>query len=790
MQFRYVLLSGMLAAALLPAAAFSLWQFGDVRERIAVEDARQVRLAGEAAAVVAQTVENATRAVLVAAYSASIPLSEQPTPALVRTLGETLRRIALSQPVIENLHIDDATLKSRIFWPLHNDEGASNLNMNHADRWHAGVLERSPGTAAVSPVFLAKGAFEGLTVNIAAAIPPTGHSKETNGRETGASGAVGVVSAALRLGEFGRLMQERLTGTDLSAVLFDEAGRVIFPLEGASRDRAAAIGRALGVGGAGAGPVDKRTHAAGSEKAGKAEKPSARTVELFSVPSEAADEKTGVAQGEAASYKIAYVRAALPQGAPDWTVVLYREASARTAEMTVLQHRALAWVGLVLFMTTLVSAGISTGLSRAVEKLSRFLESRRSVPVEAERIRFPRELADFQAAYAETKAELDRNEVALRALNAELHAAVRARTAELEARRATLEALFDGMAEGVVLFDSDCIAAMNREAKRFFPTLAYGDAASAVWAQLGLKAAPQSGSTEIVKTPAGVREVLRFEVRAKGSEGEELGGALAAKPEAESDASRLEGLLIRDVTAREEVAQLKENLLGMAAHELKTPIQTLSLEVEMLGRVDSDAERAPILNDLAESVRHLKTLVHDWLDVARIEGGVFSVVKAPVQLPLIVRRAARMTHARYPFQTVEWHFEEEAECLLGDGERLLQLFSNLLVNAARYRQLERGSSVRVEGVRRGDMIEIAIDDDGIGIAPENREKVFERFFQVDATNRRRSGGTGQGLVIARAICRAHGGDIRVEASRRPEGGSRFIVTLPAFALESVAASPL
>ena len=120
MRFRNALLVGTLAAALLPALAFSVWQYDYVQERIASEDARQMQLAAEAASVVAETVERARRAVLVAAYSASIPLSEAPTPALVRMLGETLRRIALSQPVIENLHVDDSHLKILLFWPSTN----------------------------------------------------------------------------------------------------------------------------------------------------------------------------------------------------------------------------------------------------------------------------------------------------------------------------------------------------------------------------------------------------------------------------------------------------------------------------------------------------------------------------------------------------------------------------------------------------------------------------------------------------------------------------------------------
>lgn len=731
MRFRNALLVGTLAAALLPALAFSVWQYDDVQERIASEDARQMQLAAEAASVVAETVERARRAVLVAAYSASIPLSEAPTPALVRMLGETLRRIALSQPVIENLHVDDAHLKSLLFWPSTNEAGDSNLNQNHADRWHAAALQAKPGAALISPVFRAKGAFEGFTVNIAAAIPNAGDASAP---------PAGIVSTALRLEELGRAMAKRLLGTDLHAALFDETGRLIYPLEGASEAEAAALGSML------------------KERSSEDDE----GIIILKPDSAREAEESDIAK-DAVLKPLAVVVARLRNDAPDWTVAIYRDADQRVAEMTVLKHRALAWAALLFILTAFLSVLMSSAMSRAVEKLSRFLSSNSTVPDESERIRFPQELADFQLAYVKTKIERDRSAAALRSLNERLHAEVQARTAELQKRRATLEALFDGMAEGVVLLANGRIDAMNREAARFFPALKLGDPAEVLCAALGIKALPKVDRLEVVRHAGAARELLRFSVSASGIS--------------------LEGLLIRDVTAREDVAQMKENLLGMAAHELKTPVQTLSLAIEMLGKTQSPQKSAAILTDLTDSVRHLRTLVHDWLDVARIEGGVFSVVRKPVQLPLIVRRAVRLVRTQYPCQRVEVCFEEAAECLMGDGDRLLQLFSNLLTNAARYRKHEAESCVRIEGVRRGSVIEVAVDDNGIGIAPANREKVFERFFQVDASNRRRAGGTGQGLVIARAIARAHGGDIRVEPSKRPEGGSRFILTLPAAGTE-------
>lgn len=120
--------------------------------------------------------------------------------------------------------------------------------------------------------------------------------------------------------------------------------------------------------------------------------------------------------------------------------------------------------------------------------------------------------------------------------------------------------------------------------------------------------------------------------------------------------------------------------------------------------------------------------------------------------------------------------DAEAECMRVDPDRITQVLINLFVNAGRYKK--EGSQARCEVfVRRVEqMVEIVVKDYGVGIEPDQLEKIFDRFYQIDMTSRRRIGGTGLGLAICRAICEAHGGSIRAESV--PGEWTEFIVRLP------------
>jgi signal transduction histidine kinase len=112
----------------------------------------------------------------------------------------------------------------------------------------------------------------------------------------------------------------------------------------------------------------------------------------------------------------------------------------------------------------------------------------------------------------------------------------------------------------------------------------------------------------------------------------------------------------------------------------------------------------------------------------------------------------------------------------GDEGRLLQVFDNLLGNAIKFTPEGKKITVAVKDV--GDMVQATVADEGIGIPADQRERVFDRFFQVDGTARRRFGGTGLGLTIAKRIVEAHEGEIWVESD--PGEGSAFHFTVPKF----------
>ena len=153
-----------------------------------------------------------------------------------------------------------------------------------------------------------------------------------------------------------------------------------------------------------------------------------------------------------------------------------------------------------------------------------------------------------------------------------------------------------------------------------------------------------------------------------------------------------------------------------------------------------------------------------------------------LSLSSVLRKAARLAKSRYDF-TLRTEVEEDAACLPGDPERLVQLFSNLFTNSARYARPDAAPEILVRAARVGDEVHIHVLDNGVGIRPEDRERIFDRFYQVERGNRRRSGGTGLGLVICRAVCEAHGGSITA-LCRNDEPGADIFVRLPLFTDES------
>ena len=229
--------------------------------------------------------------------------------------------------------------------------------------------------------------------------------------------------------------------------------------------------------------------------------------------------------------------------------------------------------------------------------------------------------------------------------------------------------------------------------------------------------------------------------------------------------------------AAEEAVRLRDEFLGAAAHELKTPLTSLRLQVQLLARQLSRAgtldparvQRAVAMVD--EQSRKLTALVERLLDVSRLAHGRLALDLAETDVTRLVAEAVERQRALAPDCPLT--LEGPASLVAWvDPLRLEQVVTNLLDNAVKHGG-ERPIAVTVARPVPG-RLQIAVRDQGPGVPAGQRAHLFERFFQADSRNVR--AGLGLGLYISRQIVRQHGGELAAEFPA--EGGSRFVVTLP------------
>lgn len=220
--------------------------------------------------------------------------------------------------------------------------------------------------------------------------------------------------------------------------------------------------------------------------------------------------------------------------------------------------------------------------------------------------------------------------------------------------------------------------------------------------------------------------------------------------------------------------QFEQQLTADVAHELRTPLQAIQATVEAMqdGVLPTDEERLGLIHD--ETVR-LGRLAGSILELSRLETGSAPFTLAPLDVAAPV--AVAVESSRALMESTGHKLEESVQhglTVLGDGDRLTQAVGNLLANAARY--TPEGGRIRIRVVRDGDEAVIEVADSGIGVAEEDRERVFQRFWRADPARSRASGGLGIGLAVVREIAERHGGRVGVHASDL--GGASFVLRLP------------
>ncbi|MEU5565908.1 sensor histidine kinase [Micromonospora musae] len=218
-----------------------------------------------------------------------------------------------------------------------------------------------------------------------------------------------------------------------------------------------------------------------------------------------------------------------------------------------------------------------------------------------------------------------------------------------------------------------------------------------------------------------------------------------------------------------------------ASHELRTPLTTIRgfAELYRQGAARDPEQTSGLLRRIEDEAARMGLLVEDLLLLARLDRER-PISLAPVELPVLAGDAVQAARAVAPERRIELEIEPGSGPLvvLGDDARLRQIIGNLMTNALSHTPADASVTLRLRA-ERGNLAVVEVADTGPGLTPEQAERVFERFYRVDAARTRRAGGntgTGLGLAIVAALVSAHRGN--VEVADTPGGGATFRVRLP------------
>ncbi len=240
-----------------------------------------------------------------------------------------------------------------------------------------------------------------------------------------------------------------------------------------------------------------------------------------------------------------------------------------------------------------------------------------------------------------------------------------------------------------------------------------------------------------------------------------------------------EQLRIR-LEAQQDADRLKESFVAIVSHELRTPLTVLKGYLGLLGGLRGQPSSVKVLegslNDMSGALSQLESLIQELLDYSRLSAGVLTLRRRPLEFRELIRGVVSglAWAADEKGVCVELDFPRREVRMRADPERLSQALHHLVENAIKFSR--PGGRVVVGCRDRGSRILIRVQDEGVGIPPEELQRIFDPFYQASDYMTRKEGGVGLGLATTRHIVADHGGDIR--ARSRPGEGSTFLIRLP------------
>jgi signal transduction histidine kinase len=277
---------------------------------------------------------------------------------------------------------------------------------------------------------------------------------------------------------------------------------------------------------------------------------------------------------------------------------------------------------------------------------------------------------------------------------------------------------------------------------------------------------------------AGEEAIREIQLEGHGRDKAHTYQALASPMIAEDGRAQGVVAVLRDITAQKELERMKSNFLSVVSHELKTPLHSIKgfVEIILMGKTGAINElQRDFLGTVKQQTDLLQRQINDLLEFSRLESGQVKLYVEEVALPTLVARVLDKLAplAQEGELTLHNRLPSDFPAVEGDRLRLEQVLTNLVENGLKF--TPPGGDVTVDGVDLGDQVQITVSDTGIGVPPTERDRVFDRFYQVDSSAERAYRGAGLGLTICKHIVAHHGGRIWLE-DNEPQG-SRFCFVL-------------